>query len=249
MSLKFKGPYIFSIVCCVFVAATICSCKKEKRVTISFEEVSSIVDDSVLVELNLLNAKGDKSLSEKINETINAKIIDGLQLDMDGEKPTTIDQAITDFKKEYAILNQNSEENKFLFEATFDTELLFEGEDILCIALTSYINTGGAHGNSYISLLNFTKNEAKQLANEALIKQNDKFSSIYRKYFIKNASKQFPNVTFSDDDEIAVPENIGFNNEGILFLFNNYELEFLGQEIFEFVIPSDELINHLNYDL
>lgn len=249
MSLKFKRPYIFSFLLFAFIALTICSCKKEKKITITFEEENRIVDDSVLVELNLLRASGNKSLSEKINETVKAQIIDGLQLEIDREKPNSIDKAILDFKKEYAKLNEHSEQNTFLFEATFDTELLFDGEDIICIALTSYVNTGGAHGNSYINLLNFDKNSAKQIDNEILIKESDAFRKMYKKYFIKNAAKQFPNVTFSEDDHIVIPENIGFNTNGILFLFNNYELEFLGQEIFEFVIPSEEIINHLNYDL
>ena len=50
------------------------------------------------------------------------------------------------------------------------------------------------------------------------------------------------------DDDLS-DENIGFNEDGILFLYNSYELEFLGQEIFEFIIPYEAIAQYLNYEL
>lgn len=247
MSLKYKRPYIFSVVLFVFITLLFYSCKKEKNVAITFEEENSIIEDSVLVELNLIKASGDKSLSKKINETIEARVIEGLQLEIDEAMPKSIDEAINSFKKQYAILNQEFDENSLNFEATFDTELLTNTEDIVCIALTSYINTGGAHGNSYIKLLNFDKRSQNQLKTDELIKEEDAFFTLYRTHFIKNVKKQFPNLNFEQEDYITLPENIGFNADGILFLYNNYELNFLGQEIFEFVISFEEINEYLNY--
>ena len=97
-----------------------------------------------------------------------------------------------------------------------------------------------AHGNSYIKFLNFDANNGVQLNKEAIIKDKKAFSNIVSKFLkaeIENESIE--NIFF--EGNFKLPESIGFNDEGVIILYNAYEIASYAQGITEFTIPYNEI--------
>jgi hypothetical protein len=61
----------------------------------------------------------------------------------------------------------------------------------------------------------------------------------FKKETASKTSDSSENYFFGED--FKLPENIGFNDEGVIFLYNTYELSSYAQGITEFTIPYNEI--------
>jgi hypothetical protein len=128
----------------------------------------------------------------------------------------------------------------------------YESETIICIAVNSYLDTGGAHGNSHVTFLNFNKKSGELLAMTDIIKDEEAFKKLAIPYFEK-ATKPLSNDQDVQDmffgEAFQLPENIGFNSKGVILLYNIYEIASYAQGITEFTIPYDEAKPFLKIEL
>lgn len=94
-----------------------------------------------------------------------------------------------------------------------DGEQLFKSRKIVTLAITSYINTGGAHGALQISLLNFNAKTGKKIDNDNLFTNIEAFKTIAKTCFeVDTASKNQPDVS----QKFKLPVNIGITKQ-VLF--------------------------------
>jgi hypothetical protein len=119
---------------------------------------------------------------------------------------------------------------------------------VITISIDSYTFTGGAHGNSVITLLNFDPETGNSYAQDDIFKKSNEFTELVKRHFKKESEAKKTNnqdVYFYGED-FRLPENIGFNEEGVIFLYNTYEMSSYAGGITEFTIPYAEIYKFLN---
>lgn len=98
---------------------------------------------------------------------------------------------------------------------------MYQSETVISIALTSYMDTSGAHGNLNISFLNFNAKTGKLIANTDLFNDKKAFFKLAKTYYQNNIDKK--DAVF-DSENFVLPANIGYTEDGIILLYNTYEI-------------------------
>lgn len=221
------------------------SCKKE--VNISFTEFNKVYNLNAIVELNIPKAQGEKTVSLAINSKIENHIANALSFSEENLDSLQLEEAIFKFQEEYATFKSDYEESAMVWEAMFDGEVIYQSEDVITLAINGYTNTGGAHGNMDISLYNFDTYTGDILEIKDLVSDMEGFSELVESYFNKeiDTDKDVERSEFFFGDPFHLPANIGFNDEGVLILYNVYEIASYAQGITEFTIPLEEAKDYL----
>lgn len=237
MNLKKQVLFVLSLF-------TLFACNEEPKT--AFIETNITTDTNTLVEANIPNAVGDTLITNGINAEINTVVMFALQVGDDNSKATkTIEESINIFNEEYKAFNKDFPDSTLPWEAQIDGEILFESSKIISVAITSYVNTGGAHGNTNITFLNFDAETGKRLKNTDLLKDVEGFNNIAKSY-LKDALKE-EDILF-DLDSFQLPENIGYTMEGLVLLYNTYEIASYATGIIEFTIPFEKANSFLVFN-
>lgn len=221
------------------------ACKKE--VNLRFTESNSTYKINAVVEINIPKAEGEKTVSFAINSKIENHIANVLNFSEDHSDSLKLEDAIVKFDSEYNEFKNDFEENALIWEAIFDGEVIYQSAELICVAINGYTNTGGAHGNMNITLYNFDAQTGEIIEVKDLINNIDQFTDVVKSYFIEeieeDGESEFADFFFGD--EFHLPANIGFTDEGLLILYNVYEIASYAQGITEFTIPFEEVDAYL----
>lgn len=219
----------------------------EELITVTFVEESLEFNDNATIEINIPKAEGNSLAKNAINQTIESHIANMLNFSEEESDSISLEGAVTKFDTEYAAFKSDFEESSLVWEAMFDGEVTYQSPDVITIAINSYLNTGGAHGNMNITLFNFDPMSGNLLTLEDILLDISAFETIARDHF-KKATKieeeGFGEYFFGDD--FHLPANIGFNDEGVFLFYNIYEIASYAMGITEFTIPFDEVDALLN---
>lgn len=231
--------------CLLFTLLLVVSaCKKDVKTT--FTESHFNTDDNVNVHVNMPVAVGSAKIVAKINSTIKRSAVASLQIgEFQDDNINTIEAAALNFTNEYKAFKTDFPESPELWEAQIDGEVLSQSADLISISITSYINTGGAHGTMHISLLNFNTETGEEVVNTNLFNDAEGFKKVAKTYF-DNVIKD--KVLLDDSRSFKLPENIGFNNEGVILLYNTFEIAPYASGIIEFMVPFDEAASYLVFN-
>ena len=227
----------------MLVSLTIISCNKE--VDITFTEFNIKLDENAIIEINAPRAEGDESVSNAINSTIENLIVNTISFSEDSNSEASLSDAIKKFDSIYVAFKDNFEENSLAWESIIDSEVTYQSPEIICVAINSYLNTGGAHGNMNISFLNFNSQTGEILQNEDLFKSEKEFIEIAKTYFNIEMQESSVDSNFDDyffGDGFHLPTNIGFSDEGVILLYNVYEIASYSEGITEFTIPFEKVL-------
>ncbi|MEP1487933.1 MAG: DUF4163 domain-containing protein [Algibacter sp.] len=209
------------------------SCKKEVQTI--FIESDFSTDKHTNVHINIPVAIGDISISEKINSRLIKNVSTALQIGSPENKNLkSIEESVVDFTNEFNNFKKEFPENKQQWEAQLDGEILFQSTEIITIAITSYVNTGGAHGSLNISLLNFNAESGEEIENSNLFNDIKDFKNIAKPYFEKETEDK---DLLDASEDFKLPTNIGYNDEGVILIYNTYEVAPYSSGIIEFMIP------------
>tara|TARA_R110000868_G_scaffold185488_1_gene427449 strand:- start:1428 stop:2099 length:672 start_codon:yes stop_codon:yes gene_type:complete len=221
----------------------IVSCKEDALMT--FQESHFSSDQNGLVDINIPVAQGEDSIATSINATIEKHIIyELLAGETEGINANTIQESIAGFSKEYSNFKNDFPDNTPLWEAQIDGDIMFQSEAIISIALTSYINTGGAQGILHISIYNFNAQTGKTILNKDLFNDYDGFFKIAKMYY----QKEFESEGISmESEKFTLPMNIGYSTKGILLLYNMNEINTFSKGPLDFTIPYSAISYYLNY--
>lgn len=109
--------------------------------------------------------------------------------------------------------------------------------------------TGGAHGNTSISYLNFNPKTNRPITLDSLI-QSDKRTellriaeSIFRKDEKLSPTEPLDKKYFFTDGKFSLPESYYIGDKGLVFLYNPYEIKSYAEGTTELVIPFSDLKN------
>lgn len=225
----------------LLICISIFSCKEEQ--VLSFNSFSKVHEDNARIEINIPIAEGNTPLGNNINKTLENSITNALNFSEEPTDTLDLEQAILKFDGEYRDFKSDFEESSLIWEAIFDAEVIYQSEEVVCIAFNSYMNTGGAHGHMNISLYNFDGKSGRTLQPEDIISDIDKFSDFVKPYFLK-AIEEKDDETLEDyffGEAFHLPANMGINEDGLLMLYNVYEIGSYAQGITEFTIPFEDI--------
>tara|TARA_R110002012_G_scaffold312248_1_gene522474 strand:- start:6365 stop:7075 length:711 start_codon:yes stop_codon:yes gene_type:complete len=231
----------FYLLCLFFL---VFSCQEDSAITFSEETITT--QQNKIVEINIPVAKGAEAVKNSINESIATLISASLSIEQEMEtKNRTISESINKFNSEYENFKSEFPESPVVWDAQIDGEIMYQTDAIISIAITSYLNTGGAHGNLVISFLNFDALTGQSLKNEQLFNNFSAFKTLANDYFNDHIADK--KELYFEPDTFILPENIGYNDSGIILLYNSYEVAPYSTGLTEFTIPFNAVMPYLNY--
>lgn len=208
-----------------------------------FIESNQLYQDNATIEINIPIAQGNSETAKKINIKIENHIANTLIFSEDDSDTATLEEGISKFDLEYKNFKADFEESNLVWEATFDGEVMYQSSEIISIAINSYTNTGGAHGNSVITIYNFDSVTGNLFEIHELVNDISALTEIAESHF-KSDVKLEENESLNDyffGQPFHLPANIGYNEEGIVILYNTYEVASYAMGITEFTIPYEEI--------
>ncbi len=227
-----------SLFLCVFLIFFSC----QKDVPLTFSDQTIETTQNAIVTITYPVARGNSNIADPINKTLEKFIANALNMSEKINNKLSLEDAIKDFDHEYKTFKDDFSDSTQQWEALIESEVNYESETIICITVNSYLDTGGAHGNSLVTFLNFDKKNGRLLKREDIIKDEEAFRDFAKPYFDK-ATKPMSNDESVQDmffgEDFQLPENIGFSEKGIILLYNIYEIASYAQGVTEFTIPYD----------
>lgn len=228
-------------ICCFFI---LFNCKEEQKTV--FTDINITTNNNTIVEVNIPQASGNITVSNQINSEIQKTIISALSIGNPDEKTSSsLEESISSFNKEYETFKTDFPESSQIWEAQIDGEVLFESSEITSISITSYVNTGGAHGSLNISFLNFDSATGLRITNKNLFNNVDAFKEIAKIHFNKAIKEK--DILF-EQDKFELPENISFTEDGIILLYNTYEIAPYSSGVIEFTVPFEDAEPYLAFN-
>lgn len=243
---KMKIKLVFLLLLMIIV-----SCKNKEDVSytpLSFK--NDKCTECAKVAIDIFEFKNETKLGEVINNVLREEVIN--QLDYEGTiKNATIEDAITGFKKEFQELKSKYPDETMDWEAIIKSEITFENKDVLTIMLDTYIFTGGAHGHSSLSFLNFNKKKDELFENWQFFKEKDDFKHFAEvKFRIQEDIPQNGAINSTgfmfEEDTFYLPANIGFTQKGLQLIYNQYEVASYADGPIIMTLPYNEVQKYLS---
>jgi hypothetical protein len=222
-----KSPKLLPLWLSLFLALLAC----ETETSLNFEPM--IITEGNCTEcaeviIEVPKALGDAKIVQTINTAIREELISILHFD-DSLAVADVDSAIDSFRRGYEVLKEKFTEETMPWEATIRGTVAYENANILTITLDSYLFTGGAHGYSEVRYLNFDKEQALEVENEALFKNLEEFTTFAEAQFRReenipaNASINSTGFMF-ETESFYLPQSIGYTEQGIQLFYAPYEI-------------------------
>ena len=122
---------------------------------VSFTETNALYEDNAIIELNIPKAEGSSIPAQAINKVIENHIANMLVFLEEPSDTLKLDYAIKTFDSEYKSFKDGFGESAMVWDASFDGEVTYQSSELISIAINSYVNSGGAHGNLNVTFFNF----------------------------------------------------------------------------------------------
>jgi len=214
---------------------------------LKFEEKHVSSTDGASIDITYPFYTENSDRANLINEQITNVISNAIN-PMDTLKNVSIEKAADMFKNTYEQFIKDFEDSNQKWEANTEGEETYQSPQVLSVSINSYVDTGGAHGNTVINLLNFNPDNGKLYENADMLEINDSLLKLVETRFLEAIKRKSVKSDLKDyffGEEFHLPENIGFSEEGVIFLYNTYEASAYSLGITEFEISFDELANYL----
>lgn len=228
-----------SLILSVFIV--LFSCKKDQP--LSFTEQTIEKTQNAMITINYPKAEGDDAIADRINKTIENFLANEINMSEKLDSKLSLDEAVKGFDDEFKSFKEDFSDSAQQWEVSVESEVNYETDSFICITVNSYLDTGGAHGNSRVTFLNFDKKTGNLLKRYDILKDETDFKAIVKPYFDKATKPLSDDEAVQDmffGEDFQLPENIGFNAKGVILLYNVYEIATYAQGVTEFTIPYSE---------
>ena len=189
----------------------------------------------------------------KINTAIKQEInhsLQGYQFEQNrNSENQSLDKIVEDI---FFTFNQDIEENNLL-PNSWVIELKGEQEiktkNTLTILISEYSYLGGAHPNSYQTYLNFNQKTGALIQLEEIISDPEAVLELaeqqFRKTYDLSPEERLTNAGLFEN-QLVLPENFAMTKEGLIFLYNPYEIGPYAAGYYEFQISWERLEGLVN---
>lgn len=207
----------------------------------SREYLGQVCADCPSVRVYVPEASEEKALGRAVNRGVREEVIEWLDYD-EVSGATDIPGAIRAFGEGYRKLLEQFPDEAIGWEATVEGVIALESDELLSLKLDGYIFTGGAHGFTRTRYLNFDKASARELDNRELFRDLPGLEALAEAAFRESqgieAGAAINSTGFMfEDNQFRLPETIGFEAEGLVLLYNPYEVASYADGPVRVVIP------------
>lgn len=155
---------------------------------------------------------------------------------------------IDDYRKYQRDLGSLS----FSYEADTYMEIIYQSNDLISIDLNFYLFTGGAHGYGGTRFLNFDRSTGKQFSMEELFTDIKPLEEIAEKMIREQyqiPADQNINATgfWFENDQFHLPKNIGFTENEILLVYNQYEIASYAEGSISLSVTKSDLMPYIKF--
>lgn len=241
-----------NILAIILVGFLSVACKKEKNLQINggnLTEKDLEICKGIKcpeITINYLEAEGDKEVADKINKKINDFIISTLSLE-EGSKSQfkSIKEAAQSFVDSYRADKSRFPDMAADYFAEVSVTEIYNSPKHICLEMRQYLFTGGAHGYGTTSFINIDPDTGEELSEAEIFSDKKEFTSFAEKKFRKikkigdDQSINDPGFWF-EDDVFYLPETVGFTQDSIIFVYNQYDIASYADGPIELKIGLDE---------
>lgn len=237
----------------VLLAFLFTSCKNELTFKEAhFEKKSSLPckENCPLVTVDVPVAENVPIVADSINKKVFSVVREIIYF---GEKPypSTDYQGLLDsFIGSYDEMKTKYPKEIFGWEGKIEGKLAYQSDSILNIKIEHYTFTGGAHGYSGIRSLLFDPKTGKNLPNEYLFKDLNKFRAFAEtkfraKYKIPTTDNINATGLMFENDVFELPMSFFYTEKGLLLYYNTYEAASYADGPKELLLTFEELKPYL----
>lgn len=235
---------------CLFFVL-ILSCTSEKKLTFStYELTNEPCTSCASVSLNLPKATPETMVTQRINGAIEGLVIDLLSFSEENDLES-LDAAIDSFKSAYKELIAKFDESPE-WEFSAEGEITYQTANLLCIEVSAYIFTGGAHGYNSSNFLLFDPETGNMLGIEDIFEDINAFEKIAEKKFRSQegipANKSINDTGFMFEKGVfELPEDVGFHEDQVVLIYNQYDVASYAYGQIMVEIPLEEIRSLLRF--
>ncbi|MEJ2584105.1 MAG: DUF3298 domain-containing protein [Robiginitalea sp.] len=212
----------------LFMLLMLAACQHSRDINLEPREYSgSECETCPSVHVSIFKATGNGPLEESVNTAQREEII--ALLDYDEETDARdIPGAIKAFQDGFRKIQEEFPEELTSWEASVKTTFAYSDAQVVCLQMETYVFTGGAHGYSATRYLNFDRKSGKEIDGTDLFKDPAAFTDFVEKSFRQqyeipsDAPINSTGFMFAEN-QFSLPQNIGFNSEGMVLHYNPYE--------------------------
>ena len=239
-----------------FVTILLLGCETDSKLTFKIKELKNkACDVCPEIAISTPKALGKLRVVETINKAIDEEIIYNLKFD-DSINANSIDKAMLSFTKSFKSFTEEFKDETLVWEAQTKGEVSFLNPNITTIILDTYIFTGGAHGYSSKTFLNFDIEKNIELENYQFFKNIEGFRDFaetkFRAMYTIPDKNPINTTGFMFSENIfKLPKNLGFTDKGVQLIYNQYEIASYADGSITLLIPFKEANQFLkeNYQI
>jgi len=215
---------------------------------LNIEQVSEVncnpeEENCTFIGIKVPWAMGKDTRSNLINSHIEDHIIKLIDY-QDYQDLNSLEKLAQTFIDDYETTAKEFPEYNIPWEAFVEGTVTYESENLISIKFDLALFTGGAHGYTSITFLNFNPETGRLLSNEELFSKD--FKDFAEKRFReKNNIPENESINstglFFEDDQFQLPENIGFHPNKIVLIYNSYEIASYSEGTIQLVFKMDEV--------
>ncbi|MDT0676448.1 DUF3298 and DUF4163 domain-containing protein [Autumnicola musiva] len=243
----------------LLTAVVLTSCEKEKKplqftnysVEKSYDQCNPEEGDCAFISISYPVAKKESEAASRINEEVKNHIIKIVDY-QEEEKIASVEDLAIHFIENYKNTARDFAEYELPWEGSVFAEIARRTPELISFRFNSRMFTGGAHGYSSISFLNFNPENGESYAHEEL------FTPEFKKFF-EQRFREDQNIPqgdpinstglFFEDDTFVLPQNIGFTKSGIVLHYNAYEIASYAEGEFTYRFSYDEIEQYLKLQM
>jgi len=167
------------------------SCKEQMK-PLEFE--TSVINSSYKADIEVAfdKAKATSDIAKKVNAVITSEILKSIP---SSKTKKTIEEALKAFDTDYINFKNEFPESTQAWALAIETEVLYKTKNIITMGLSTYSDTGGAHGNDSIQFLNFNPKTGNLYSNQELFGNIEGFKKLAEYYFLDYMKNEGSDVT------------------------------------------------------
>ena len=208
------------------------------------------------ITVNYLLSKGKGPISTSINSQIKERVIKGIWYPEENT-PTEIEEAMQEFIFWYRQQLAEFPDSASTEGIESQIEVIPFGQlgRIASIEIWSYVYLGGAHGMSHSYFLNFDLNTGDNLSVDSIIQDQKELLEIAEQEFRKqkgipkDGSLNEQGGFWFEQDQFHLPETAGISLDGLIFMYDQYDIASFADGRIEFTIPLERIEHLINRNL
>ena len=235
----------------LFILVILVGCNNEKT-ELTFEDIAldqvsetncvPEEENCAFISVHTPMADNTGNVSQVINQHIEQHIISLVDY-QEEEDIKSLEALVQKFMDNYESSAKEFPEYNIPWEASVEGEMVNETPEVISIKYKLALFTGGAHGYTSITFLNFDPETGDLLKNEQIF--NSEFKAYAEKLFRKkNDIPEDGSINstgfFFENDQFQLPQNIGILKNKIILRYNAYEVASYAEGGIQLEIPMEK---------